>query len=208
MVVALTEIESSQLSATDPTLYGVWLVITPTDTLESGDMVRVLWREPPHAYGYLMRRGGSRAELPRRDMADKLAARMEICMEMPLSHLFAMDVPRALPARDPHHEMESFLVRAPHLVPDGGWVTFLRDAGVGVRFTPPRSWQFYGKCWDDSVTTGKTGGLHLSIVDTTRRCQLSVEYGVCGDSLMGLPNMKAGLLMYITSERNALSLTF
>lgn len=162
--------------------YGLYIVTTPTTSLHIGDVVRVVWQEPPNAFAYAVRHHG-------RDVVGKAYLRL------PLSCLFAKHMPVMIHA---FHEMEPFLVRAPHLVPDGGWLQFLHDAAIGTRFEPPHSWQFYAKCWHDDVSTGKTGGLHMSMHKHVRRSQLMVEYGVCGDSLLNtLPHTKQGILMYV-----------
>jgi hypothetical protein len=201
MFVALRELKESAEIPVDSNMHGLYIVITRNEELEVGDVVRVLWAEPPLiACGYLMSRSSSCGnEMPRRDLADMLARKRRIVTsKLPISHLFALDIPFML---HPRHEMEPFLVRAPHLVPPGGWAAFLRDSGVGTHFSAPRSWQFYGKCWHDGdMVTGKTGGLHMSLHGHTRRCQLLVEYGVCGDSLVNtLPHTKQGVLMYVSN---------
>lgn len=175
----------------DTTLHGLWVVITPTNTLQCGDVVRVVWQEPPQAYGYLVRRAASSKPLTTKTY-----------MIMHVACLFAMHVPVMLSVK---HDMEPYLVRSPHLVPVGGWMALLRDAGIGIRFDPPRSWQFYGQCWHTGDTlTGKTGGLHLSIHNNLRRSQLMVEYGVCGDSLVEtLPHTRQGILMYVSCMNSA-----
>ena len=203
MPVAVTEMHDARALQPDPGLHGLWIVITPTATLHIGDLVRVLWQEfPICAQGYLFRRAGSSMPLLCRRQADALAVEKKLVMDLPSTHLFAIHIPLMLPQTDGlRNEMEPFLVRAPHLVPYGGWAALLQHAGVGTRFTEPRSWQFFGHCWDpDSTLTGKTGGLHMSLHETTRRCQLLVEYGVCGDSLVHtLPHTKQGVLMYISN---------
>jgi len=194
---ALTELSEAQTLGTDPTLHGLWLVTTPTSSLRVGDLVRVFWQEPPVAQGYLMRRATSRTPLPVRAEADALARKRKIITALPLAHLFAIHIPPMLTFG---HDMEPFLVRAPHLVPGQGWMHLFTAAGVTTLFTPPRSWQFHATCWHDSPLTGKTGGLHMSLHENTRRCQLLVEYGVCGDSLVGtLPHTKQGVLMYVST---------
>jgi len=161
---------------------GLWLVTTPINELQVGDLVRVVWMEGEHAMGYPV------------DDPQKVA------VPLPSAHLFAVHVPRICIPSNVTQNIEPFLVRSPHLVPDGGWTHFLEHAGIGMQFSSPRSWQFYAKCWHDTTITGKTGGLYMSLQHTTRRCQLLIEYGVCGDSLVDtLPHTKQGLLMYISS---------
>ena len=198
--MALTELREARGLPRDSTLHGLYIVITPTPEFQLGDVFRLLWSEPPDmAWGYLMCRRGWGRLFPSRAQADSLAATHKlVTTNCPLAHLFALHVPVML---SPHHEMEPFLVRAPHLVPSGGWAAFFRASGVGAHFSAPRSWQFYAKCWDeDDVLTGKTGGLHMSLHGSTRRCQLMVEYGVLGDALLNtLPHTKQGLLMYMST---------
>ncbi len=202
MGFALTELHVARTFEPSTDMHGLWVVVTPSPTLNRGDLVRVLWQEHPLcAQGYLFRRANSRAPLPNLQQADAAATQHGLLMDLPITHLFAIYVPLMLPLTTHHMYMEPFLVRAPHLVPDQGWLALLENAGVGTRFTEPRSWQFYAKCWhDDSVVTGKTGGLHMSLDGTKRRCQLLVEYGVCGDSLVdSVPHTKQGVLIYISN---------
>ena len=113
---------------------------------------------------------------------------------VPRCHLHPVHLPVSLPTRSRHKHMESFLTKADHLTPDNGWAMYIYASGVTSMFNPPRSWQFsiHGK-------SGKTGGLHMCLnADGSRRCQLSVEYGVCGDSLVNtIKGSKAGILMYL-----------
>ena len=181
----------------DESRHGLWIVTTPLNGLHTGDVVRVVWQEPPTARCYLVRRAGC---TDANANANAIVTRNMITL--PTTHLFAIHIPTVLmePMENMEH-MEPFLVRASHLVPPGGWMAFLRDAGVGTHFTHPRSWQFYAKCWDEDVLTGKTGGLHMSLYNNnSRRCQLLVEYGVTGDSLVDtLPHTRQGVLMYVSN---------
>lgn len=198
-VIALTELPNAYQLHTDSGMHGIWVVTTPTDMYSTGDLVRVIWQEPPIAFGYLMRRASSRVPLPDRTDADALAYKSNLITQLPIDHMFAVHIPVAM-----RHgaDIEPFLVRATHLLPVGGWNKLLEQAGIVTCFTPPRSWQFHAKqCWGvKSVYNGKTGGLNMSIKDRTRRCQLLVEYGICGDSLVNsIPHTKQGVLMYVST---------
>jgi len=82
--------------------------------------------------------------------------------------------------------------------PVQGWDAFLRDAGVSLKLYGNTGAQFFAEFWG-GVGSGKTGGLHMSEVGTCmRRCQLSVEHGVEGQSLRhSVAGTKAGLLIYV-----------
>ena len=202
-MTSLTQTTGATELRTDTSTHGLWIVTTPDaeSGLDVGDLVRVLWREAPYAHGYVMRRAADRAAFPCRVAADAMAATHGLARLFPLLNLTALHVERMLEPEAELFKLEHYLVRASHLVPANGWRTYLEHAGVGAHFTPPHSWQFYGRCWGLGTLSGKTGGLHMSInAANVRRCQLSVEYGVCGDSLMGvMPGTKAGVLLYISN---------
>lgn len=127
---------------------------------------------------------------------------------IPASHLTPVHpVPRALPASSHHHaDMDPFLTR--DMAPLHGWESYLYGSGVRGTFRAPCSWQFsFGT--PDAPLVGKTGGLHMSQnKDGSRRCQLSVEYGMYGDSLVDtIPHTKAGVLMYLPNM-GSLSMSF
>jgi len=203
MISLLNDTESDLDTTPIPgSLRGLWVVTTPVGPkqLRVGDVVRVLVStEGGVGLGYLMSRASDplwTRDLPR---ADKQAKVRNICEWVPMAHLCVLDMPRCLPRASENGDMEPFLTKSPHLVPDGGWARFLEGAGVMGAFKPPSSWQFSARCWDKRLVTGKTGGLHVTMnPDSSRRCQLSVEVGVCGDSLVDtISGSRAGILMYL-----------
>ena len=184
--------------ATPGDVWGLWMVTTVIESkgLDVGDRVRVLYSDKGRAYCYLM----SRAKEPRWVSlcvdADKEARSRGLCDWVPLSHLWVLHMPQNMPPLSRHHTMEQFLTRAPHLQPDGGWMFYVNGSGISASYKAPLSWQFASTF---EGKTGKTGGLHMTEnADGSRRCQLSVEVGVCGDSLVNtLVGTKAGVLMYL-----------
>lgn len=123
---------------------------------------------------------------------------------IPRSHIYPMHVPVVMR----NSPMESFLTKTSQLSPDEGWAPYLRASGVRSVFKSPRSWQFSANGWGEKA--GKTGGLHMRVnPDGSRRCQLSVEHGICGDSLIDtIKGSKAGILMYLPNmnpETNSLA---
>lgn len=180
-------------------VWGLWMVTTVIESkgLDVGDRVRVLHvSDKGDAYGYLL----CRAKQPRWVSpcydADKEARSLGLCEWVPLSHLWVLRVPRNMPPISKHSDMEPFLTHAYHLKPTSGWLSYVNGSGISASYKPPLSWQFFSSVGGD---TGKTGGLHMTQnSDGSRRCQLSVEVGVCGDSLVNtLAGTKAGVLMYL-----------
>jgi len=162
-------------------MINMWLVTTPYEDLSIGDTVH-----------------------PVRVRNDKLfcfpsGKTRDDAQWVPTAYLDPMHYPSALPPG--HIHMEPFLTRTPSLTPQHGWAAYTRDSGVKGVFRAPRSWYFVMRegFSENAKHCGKTGGLHMSQnEDGSRRCQLSVEYGVCGDSLIQtIPGSKAGVLMYL-----------
>lgn len=120
---------------------------------------------------------------------------------IPRAHLYPLHVPILLNPGSPHIRMESFLTKTSQLTPDEGWSSYIHASGVSSVFKPPRSWQFGASGWGEQ--SGKTGGLHICLnPDGSRRCQLSVENGICGDSLINtIQGSKAGVLMYLPNMK-------
>ena len=182
-------------------VWGLWMVTTVLESkgLEVGDHLRVLYcSDKGAAFCYLMCRAKNpRWASPMYD-ADEHARSKRICHWVPITHLWVLHMPRTLPPMSDMAKMEPFLTKSSHLIPPEGWVSYLNASGVKATFKPPMSWQFGGVCWGRK-RSGKTGGLHMTLnSDSSRRCQLSVEVGVCGDSLVDtMPGTKAGVLVYL-----------
>jgi hypothetical protein len=120
---------------------------------------------------------------------------------IPRGHIYPLHVPVALKRSSSHAAMEAFLTKSADLSPDEGWASYLSGSGVVSTFKRPRSWQFGTTGWGERP--GKTGGLHMCPnPDGSRRCQLSVEFGICGDSLTDtIPGSRAGVLIYLPNMR-------
>lgn len=181
--------------------HGLWLVTTPIASkgLYVGDMLRVMFRTSSDiAWCYLMRR----AKSPNWPVdildVDTVAKQRRLFAWVPLSHMWVVNTPRAVPSVSEHSSMDPFLTKSPHLFPDGGWLPYLIGSGVKGSFKAPKSWQFRARGFDKKLI-GKTGGLHMSENgNASRRCQLSVEYGIRDTSLMNtVPGTRAGVLMYL-----------
>jgi len=166
-----------------PPLYGKWMVTTPVESLKIGDVVSMLWQEPAENVCEVLATGET--------------------LKIGLDYIFPL-LPRA-PMFLNGTNMIEFLTSSAELVPDEGWSQYLTKSGVNTWFTPPSSWQFSAVFWDPSERRcGKTGGLHMSFRKHMRRCQLCIECGVSGESLMGsLPGTKAGVLLYIANMNTA-----
>lgn len=168
----------------------MWLVITPFKELSVGDTVTPVRVHTDRLFCFPS--GGTKDD----------------AQWVPTAYLDPMHAPTALPANSPHAHMEPFLTRTPSLMPVRGWDSYIRGSGVQGVSRSPRSWYFMmvPRPGVDSQCAGKTGGLHMSQnEDGSRRCQLSLEYGVCGDSLMQtIPGTKAGVLMYLPSMGGAM----
>lgn len=136
-------------------------------------------------------------------MVDAYAIAHDLCAWVPETHMWVIHRPVALAAYSRHVDMEPFLTRTPHLMPAEGWLSYMDGSGVKAFFVRPCSWQFCTSSSPevDHLLCGKTGGLHLAEnKNGSRRCQLSVEYGVMGDSLVDTTeSTRAGVLMYLPS---------
>ena len=185
--------------------WGLYLVISPVPGLGVGDLVRVVCTSSEGSWAYLLKRTRTTLWPVSLADADRVAADMHLYAHVPRHVLRALSVPDALVSHPiGSADMETFLTRAPHLVPRGGWGEYIRGSGVRGVHTPPSSWQFHARFWGDTyggTRTGKTGGLHMSeSAKGTRLCQLSVECGVLGDSLVDtLSRTTSGVLVYLPS---------
>jgi hypothetical protein len=195
-----TEIETTAIPGIS--VHGLFMVTTPIKALKLrvGDVVRVMYiSDNDVAWCYLM----SRASTPKWPSslreADEHAQTQNTFKWVPASHLWSFYIPRATSPNMDQSNMEPFLTKSDHLVPQGGWKMYLEGSGVQGIFKNPTSWQFWTQCWGGDSLAGKTGGLHMTMnPDMSRRCQLSVEAGVGGDSLIDtIPGSRAGILLYL-----------
>jgi hypothetical protein len=204
MQALLTDFDTDLDSTPFPgmSLHGSFMVTTPIKALKLrvGDVVRVMYISDNNvAWCYLM----SRASAPKWPCslggADKQAQTQHLFKWVPASHLWSLHTPRVTAPTMDQATMEPFLTKSTHLIPRGGWKGYLEGAGVQGIFKHPASWSFWARCWGGESLTGKTGGLHMTLnADMSRRCQLSVEVGVEGDSLIDtIPGSRAGVLMYL-----------
>lgn len=185
---------------------GLWVVTTPSPRLQIGvgDVVRVFYTVKNVCWGYLLRRRGTSGWPTQLGDIDTYATTHKLCTWVPETHLWVIRRPTAIATYSKHADMEPFLTRTPHLMPDEGWMSYLDGSGVKAFFAPPCSWQFCASFWHTptpDLLCGKTGGLHLTEnKNNSRRCQLSVEYGVMGDSMVDTnERTRAGVLMYLPS---------
>lgn len=194
--------------------WGLYLVTTPVPGLGLGlgDLMRVLYSTTTERWGYLLKRPGTSHWPCSLDDTDRVATDRGLHVKVSPHALTALAIPDALvtyPAGSA--DMEQFLTRSPHLVPPGGWGAYIHGSGVRGVHRPPLSWQFHARFWGsphNGPRPGKTGGLHMSQTTRgTRLCQLSVECGVLGDSLVNtLDRTATGVLLYLPSmdvRRNA-----